>query len=152
MSDFADFTDFQIVFTTESVNNYDPRPKIEFNDFSDIQPVFLATATDTYVNIPQYGNFYNIRDLKYANSINLNPTLNSNIQSILDLYSGTIGKKIFNISELKSIATTYPTKIQLTYLESFETIPSEDNLTNLVFVDITGNNKHYRIYTKEYIK
>lgn len=106
----------------------------------------------TVINIPQYGNFYNIRDLKYANSIDLNPTLNSNIQSILNLYSGTVGKKIFNISELKSIATTYPTKIQLTYLESFETIPSENNLTNLVFVDITGNNKHYRIYTKEYIK
>lgn len=152
MADFADFTDFQIVFTTEHVNNYDPRPKIEFNDFSDIQPVFLGDSLYSVIKIPQYQNFYNIRDLKYANSIDLNPTLNINLQSVLDLYSGTTGKKIFNISELKSIATTYPTKIQLTYLESFETIPSEDNLTNLVFVDITGNNKHYRIYTKEYIK
>ena len=152
MADFADFTDFQIVFTTENVNNYDPRPKIEYSDFSDIQPVFLATAADTYVNIPQYGNFYNIRDLKYANSINLNPLQNYNLQSVLDLYSGTIGKTIFNISELKSMVAAYPTKIQLSYLESFETINSSDYLTNLVFIDIIGNNKHFRIYTKEYIK
>jgi hypothetical protein len=152
MSDFADFTDFQIVFTAESVNNYSPRPQIEFSYFTDFQPVFLATSADTHIDIPQYNNYYNIRDLKYANSINLNPTLNINIQSVLDLYSGTVGKTIFNISELKSMVTAYPTKIQLSYLESFETIPVEDNLTNLVFADIVGNNKHFRIYTKEYIK
>lgn len=139
--DFADFTDFQIVFTTESVNNYDPRPKIEFNDFSDIQPVFLATAADTYVNIPQYGNFYLMKEISAGvwyspNSINLNPNSNVEIQTLLDNYSGVAGRKTFTAQQLKNLASSSGGDIVLVWAESIISgVSVFDMQTNLAKVE-----------------
>ena len=62
MADFADFTDFQIVFNETNVNSYDPRPKGDFNQFTDFQPTFRNNMTENY-NVLQYDNFYLNRDV-----------------------------------------------------------------------------------------
>jgi hypothetical protein len=141
MADFADFTDFQIVFTTESVNNYDPRPKIEFNDFSDIQPVFIATAADTYVNIPQYGNFYLMKEISAGvwyspNSINLNPNNNVEIQALLDNYSGVAGRKTFTAQQLYDLVIASGGDIILMFAENLISgISVFDMETNLAKIE-----------------
>lgn len=141
MSDFADFTDFQIVFTTENVNNYDSRPKIEFNDFSDIQPVFIATAANTYVNIPQYGNFYLMKEISAGvwyspNSINLNPNNNVEIQALLDNYSGVAGRKTFTAQQLYDLVIASGGDIILMFAENLISgISVFDMETNLAKIE-----------------
>ena len=53
MSDFSDFTDFQIVFTNENINNYLPRPQISFSDFTDFQIVLTNRTINDYLPRPQ---------------------------------------------------------------------------------------------------
>ena len=167
MADFADFTDFQIVFTSENVNNYDPRPKIDFSDFSDIQPVFTAEKVNNYdprpkidfadfsdiqpvflgdslysvINIPQYGNFYLMKEISTGvwyspNSINLNPNNNVEIQALLDNYSGVAGRKTFTAQQLKNIASSSGGDIVLVWAESIISgVSVFDMQTNLAKVE-----------------
>ena len=91
--------------------------------------------------VKQYDNFYLNRNIsgtrKSLNKININPKNDVAIQTILDLYSGSAGKKIFTAQELAVLASSSGGDIVLTYAEDLgQVIDSADLLTNLAKIEI----------------
>ena len=73
-----------------------------------------------------------------CNSININPDNIPTIQTILDTYSGTIGKVTFTAQELYNLSTS--NKIVLYYAESIlNDIPVNEYKTKLAYILIKGN-------------
>lgn len=140
MADFADFTDFQIVLTTESVNNYDTRPKIDFADFTDVQPVFLGDSLYSVLNIPQYRNCYLMKQVGGVwvsdCELNINPNNDLEIQTLLDTYSGFAGRKTFNAQQLINLAAASGGEITLVFIESIDSgVSVFDMNTNLAKIE-----------------
>ena len=125
MSSFADFTDFQIVFTNENINNYDPRPKISFSQFTDFQPVFTSKNIVKNYEIKQHESykFFLMYEsapgiIQSCNKLNINPNNNVEIQTLLDTYSGTVGKTTFTGQELYNLALNSSGNIKLVFAET----------------------------------
>ena len=59
MSDFSDFTDFQIVLTNRTINDYLPRPQSSFSDFTDFQLALGSSLLVRNWSVKQYPEIKN---------------------------------------------------------------------------------------------
>lgn len=101
----------------------------------------IQIDTFTAINIPQYGNFYLMKEVSTGvwyspNSINLNPNNNVEIQALLDNYSGVAGRKTFTAQQLKNLASSSGGDIVLVWAESIISgVSVFDMQTNLAKVE-----------------
>ena len=103
---------------------------IQYSDVLTVESasIQLFAFDYTVVNIPQYGNFYLMKEISAGvwyspNSINLNPNNIFEIQALLDNYSGVAGRKTFTAQQLKNLATSSGGDIVLVWAEAIINVP-----------------------------
>ena len=116
---------------------------IQYPDILTVESASLQLFAFDYtvINIPQYGNFYLMKEISAGvwyspNSINLNPNSNVEIQTLLDNYSGVAGRKTFTAQQLKNLASSSGGDIVLVWAESIISgVSVFDMQTNLAKVE-----------------
>ena len=128
--------DIQLTISTDSIY----RIFLVNPELSEIQ---LNINTDRFlsINIPQYGNFYLMKEISAGvwyspNSINLNSNSNVEIQTLLDNYSGVAGRKTFTAQQLKNLASSSGGDIVLVWAEAIISgVSVFDMQTNLAKIE-----------------
>ena len=117
MSDFSNFTDFQIVLTSRNINDYLPRPQSSFSDFTDFQPVLGSNLLVSNWSIKQYGTTQNNYLCKETSTGVWKSNAKFYVKNIMPALTAVIGTDTFTAQELMDMVAANTTTVTLFWAE-----------------------------------